>query len=203
MAVYPEAALPCLALHRCKDGRTSPLTLASARGAGYRCGRAWLLLGQPLVQRLLHLRGEHMLPRAGLFVGGAGIQVQHVMQEAVSNLVPTDHVGCDELPTPGQVQHLVLVQDEIALICEAGDGLTDRWCADLEPLYQPGSSWWHTCLVQLEHRPQVHLQRLGMLSRTTTSSVDDAIANGGSEVGGVERRRAGNVHPASLHPARP
>jgi len=154
-----------------------------------------------LVQRLLHLRGEHMLPRAGLFVGGARIQVQHVMQEAVSDLVPTDHVGCDELPTPGQVQHLVLVQHEIALMSEAGDGLTDRWCADLEPLYQPGSSWWHTCLVQLEHRPQVHLQRLGMLSRTTTSSVDDAIVNGG--VGGVERRRAGNVHPASLHPARP
>ena len=92
-----------------------------------------------------------VLPGAGLDVGGDWVEVQHVVQEAVGERVPTHDVRCDELPMPRQVQHLVLIQDEIALQCQAGDGLTDRRCADLKSLDQPGSSWWHTGLVQLEH----------------------------------------------------
>jgi len=161
--------------------------------------RAWL--GHPLVQCLFHLRGEHVLPGAGLDVGGDWVEVQHVVQEAIGERVPTHDVRCDELPMPRQVQHLVLIQDEIALQCQAGDGLTDRRCADLKSLDQPGSSWWHTGLVQLEHCPQVHLQRLGMLGGATAGSVRSVAVCAGYRVGRSERHLPGTVHPASVHRA--
>src|SRR5215471_3404547 len=108
----------------------------------------------------LHRVAHDVFPAAGLDVQVFPIQADHVGEQPFGEpVLAHDRDGFP--PAPCRELEMTVISDvQQSVPLHAGHGLADGWTALAQPLGDACSQWYDAFLLELVHRPQVHLSRV-------------------------------------------